>query len=329
MKSLTIGKWRGLQQCATPRGALSVLALDHRNNLRQALCPDASETVSDDDVVAFKLETVNALAASATAVLLDPEFGAAQCLAAGALPGTHGLLVSVEASGYAGLPTARVSRIFPGWGVAQIKRMGASAVKLLVYYHPESPTASAMVDLVAQVAAECAEHDIALFLETLSYSPDPAQKKLSPAARRDVVIETARQLVIDGVDVLKTEFPVDASEEQDERVWAEACAQLSAASQAPWVLLSASAGYEAYLRQVTVACQAGATGVAVGRAVWREATSLSGAERVAFLRGAARERMARITALCDALARPWHSYYAAPEVGPRWYATYRHSVLSC
>ncbi len=322
MYSLTIGKLRGLQQCATSRGALAVLALDHRNNLRNALRPDAPDSVSPAEMSAFKQEVIAALAPAASAVLLDPEVGAAQCIAAGALPGQTGLIIAVEASGYTGDPTARQSRLLPGWSVEKAKRLGANAVKLLVYYHPDAPTAAEIETFVRQVAANCIAQDMLMFLEPLSYSPDPAHKKLPPTERRRVVIESARRLVVKGVDVLKAEFPLDVAAEPDERVWAEACAELSAACPAPWVLLSASVDYDTYLWQVTVACQAGASGVAVGRAVWKEATALTGPERQAFLHGQARKRMAQITALCEALARPWTEFYIAPEIASNWYEGY-------
>lgn len=322
MTTLSIGKLRGLQQCATSRGALAVLALDHRNNLRNALNPQDPHSVSDAELTAFKVQTIAALAPAATAVLLDAEFGAAQCIAAGALPGQVALLVAVEASGYTGDPTARHSRILPGWSVEKAKRMGANAVKLLVYYHPDAPTAEEIETFVRHVAANCVAQDMLLFLEPLSYSPDPARKKLSSDEVRRVVIETARRLVAPGVDVVKAEFPLDITAEPDERRWAEACAELSAACAVPWVLLSASVGYETFLRQVTVACQAGASGVAVGRAVWKEAVNLQGQEREEFLRQVARRRMARVTALCDALARPWSDFYTAPHLEPGWYAQY-------
>lgn len=319
---LTIGKWRGLQQCATPRGALAVLALDHRNNLRQALNPADPVSVSDETLSAFKREAIAALAPVATAVLLDPQFGAAQCIASGALPGQKGLLVAVEASGYSGDPADRHSGILPGWGVEKIRRMGASAVKLLVYYHPNAAVAAEMEAFTAEVVAECAAADIPIFLEILTYSPDPTVRKLPAAQVRPAVIESARRLVGPGVDVLKVEFPLDVSAEPDERAWAAACEELSVASRAPWVLLSASVDYETFLRQVTTACRAGASGVAVGRAVWREATGLQGAARSEFLNTTARERMARITGLVDALARPWTDFYAAPAVSGTWYAGY-------
>jgi tagatose-1,6-bisphosphate aldolase len=175
---------------------------------------------------------------------------------------------------------------------------------------------------VAQVAADCAEHDMLFMLEPLSYATNPAVKKLPAAEMRRVVVETARRLVIPGVDVLKAEFPLNVVQEPDEQVWAAACAELSAASAAPWVLLSASVDYDTYVRQVTIACQAGASGVAVGRAVWKEAAGLSGPERAAFLHGVAFERLQRITHLCNALARPWSHFYQPAAPDGHWYEQY-------
>lgn len=322
MQQLSIGKCRGLQQCSTRHGTLSVMALDHRNNLRRALNPDAPESVAAAEMIAFKQQVTAVLAPAASAVLLDPEVGAFQSIASRALPGSVGLIVAVEATGYTGDPQARQSRILPGWSVGKAKRLGASAIKLLVYYHPDAPTAGEVEVLVEQVAADCAGHDIPLFLEPLSYSLDPAQKKLAGAAKRQVVIETARRLTHLGGDVLKAEFPLDITTQTGENVWVEACSELSAASAVPWVLLSASVDYDTYLRQVTIACQQGASGVAVGRAVWQEAPTLSGQAREGFLTQVALPRMERVTALCDELARPWFDMYQPPEPGDDFYKTY-------
>jgi len=316
---LTIGKYRHLQQCATRRGALAVLALDHRGNLRQLLHPEDPAGTTSQEIIDFKRALVRSLSPAASAVLLDPQFSAAQCIAGSDLPGQTGLIVAVEASGYSGDTTARASRVLPGWSVAKTKLLGASAVKLLVYYHPESPTAPEIEALVRQISADCAEQDIPLFLETLSYSLDPERKKLSPDERRYVVIETARRLTPLGGDVLKAEFPLDAQAITAENAWQEACSDLSQASRIPWVLLSASVDFETFLRQVTAACKAGASGVAVGRAVWREATEVPLESRQEFLDVTARERMRRITALVDALAKPWTDFYILPELTPEWF----------
>lgn len=319
----TVGKIRGLQQCATARGALAVLALDHRGSLRRMLHPESPDAATADEMMAFKQQLVKAVAPVAKALLLDPQVGAAQCVVSGALPGHVGLVVAVEATGYTGDPTARHSQVLPGWSVEKSKRMGASAIKLLVYYHPESPTAVEVEALIKEVAADCTTYDIPLFLEVLTYSLDPARENLPSDERRRVVPEAARRLtVIPGVDVLKCEFPLDVTEVADEREWAAACAELSAASAVPWILLSAGVDYDTYLHQVAVACQARASGVAAGRAVWKEAAGLTGQGRADFLNGVVRERLARLIALCDALARPWTEFYATPDAGEVWYKVY-------
>jgi tagatose 1,6-diphosphate aldolase len=322
VKTLSVGTYRRLMQCSTRRGAISVLALDHRNNLRTAMRPDNPQSVTDEELIAFKRQVIGVLSPKATAVLLDAEYGAAQCVVSGSLPGNIGQLVAIEATGYTGDPLARQSQILPDWGVDKISRMGASAAKLLVYYHPDAAAAAEMEALVCKVAEDCAKYDMPLFLESLSYSLDPNVKQLAPDERRYVVIETARRLTPLGATVFKAEFPVDIKSVINEQDWLGACYELTAASAIPWVLLSASVDYEVFLRQVAAACSAGATGVAVGRAVWKEAVSLQDAERLRFLVETARGRMERITSLVDALGRSWNEYYAAPEAPSDWYKGY-------
>lgn len=322
MKTLTVGKIRALQQCTSDRGTFTCLALDHRQNLRKAISQGKDAIVSDGDLTDFKLQVTRILAGEATAVLLDPQYSAAQAISSTVIPRTTGLVVAVESTGYGGEATARQSEILPGWSVAKAKRMGANMIKLLVYYHPNSPTAAEIEGFVKQIALECQTEDMGLMLEPLSYSLDPSKNALDSAEKRFVVVETARRLVVPGVDVLKAEFPLDPLVDREETVWAEACAEISQASPVPWILLSAAVDYELFLRQVTVACQAGASGIAVGRAVWKEAVSMRGAEREAFLAGTGRQRLSRLTALCKALARPWQEFYSLPDISSDWYTTY-------
>lgn len=319
MRTLSLGKCRGLAQVSTPHHAISILALDHRNNLRNALNPAEPQTVKDEDMWRFKQLVVRTTAPNASAVLLDPQVGAAQCIASADLPGTCGLVCAVEETGYTGDPTARKSQILPGWSVAQAKRLGSSAIKLLVYYHPDSPSAAEIEELVCSTAQACEENEMPFFLEPLSYSLDASKKKLPSEEKRRVVVETARRLTPLGADILKAEFPLDAAAAVDENEWRAACEELTQASMVPWVLLSASVEYEDYLRQVDIACRSGASGVAAGRAVWKEATSLSQQERYAFLIETAASRMQRLTELCDAIAQPWTAYFNVPQPQPDWY----------
>ncbi len=322
MRHLTPGKLRGLQRCTTAGGAMSVLALDHRDNLRRSLNPSDPGSVSFPVMTQFKLDVVSPLAPNASAVLLDPEAGAAQCVAAGVLPSDTGVLVAVDATGYSGEKYKRKSTLLPGWNAAKVKKMGADAVKLLVYYHPDTESARETEELVRKTAGECSDLDILFVVEPLSYSQDPDKNKLSSNEKRDVVIKTAENLTMEGVDILKAEFPLDAGTVTDETAWDQACRELSSASTVPWVLLSAGVSYEAYLRQVTVACNAGASGVAAGRAVWAEAASVTGPERSNFLHRIGRKRMQKLTSLCEALARPVNELLTPEYPEERWYKNY-------
>jgi tagatose 1,6-diphosphate aldolase len=314
MKLISIGKLRGLQQISSKRGTFTALALDHRQNLRKA----NPALVSDAELSRFKLDVTKALAHRATAVLLDPEVSAAQAIASRAIPNV-GLVVAVESTGYTGDATARQAQVIPGWTVEKAKRMGASAIKLLVYYHPDSPTAKVTEDFTAKIAEDCIKHDLVLMLEPLSYSLDE-NKKLSSDEKRYVVIETAKRLTPLNVDILKAEFPLDVND-MDESKWMDACKEISSASTVPWILLSAAVEYDVFLRQVTVACNAGASGIAVGRAVWKEAVTMDGDERMKFLRTTAKYRLSRLTSLCHALAKPYTDFYQT-EAPFDWYKTY-------
>lgn len=315
MKPISIGKLRGLQQISSSRGTFTALALDHRQNLRKA----NPAFTADEELSRFKLDVTTLLGAEATSVLLDPEVSAAQAIAAHAIPNYIGLVVALESTGYTGDATARHAQIIPGWTVEKAKRMGASAIKLLVYYHPDSPTAKEIEDFTAKIAEDCTKHDLVLMLEPLSYSLDE-NKKLTSEEKKYVVVETARRLTPINVDILKAEFPLDLNE-TDEAKWLDACKEISSASTVPWILLSAAVDFEMFLRQVTTACNAGASGIAVGRAVWKEAVTMTANDRIEFLRGTARARLSRLTSLCNALAKPYTDFYKA-ETPFDWYKTY-------
>jgi tagatose-1,6-bisphosphate aldolase len=318
-----LGTLRGLDACASEKGVFSILALDHRNNLRRALNADDPASVSHEQLVAIKRDIVRAVAGTATGVLLDPELGAGPAVYDGSLGPDAGLLVAVEETGYEGPATARWSRLITGWSVAQIKRLGANAVKLLLYYHPDAANAEDQERLLIEVAEACADADIPLFLETLGFSIDGGGK-LTGDDRRDVVVRTARRLTALGGDVLKCEFPYDASVEDRGR-WAEACAELDEATSIPWAILSAGVDDTTFEAQTEVACRAGASGVLVGRSVWKEAVHLQGAERTAWLHQTGVARMQRLVDIVESTARPWRErspLLAQAEPGPGWYLDY-------
>ncbi len=319
--SISLGKLRRLRRCATATGRFVIVAADHRQNLRSALQPNGPDRMDYSVFADFKRAVARALSPAASAILVDPEFGLGESVRAGALMPRTGLMVSLEETGYGGTGQDRSSRLLVGWTVEKAARIGADAVKLLVYYHPKAASAHAQQDLVKQVSESCLRLEMPLFLETISYSPEDGSP-LSSNQKRDAVVETARQLSSLGADVLKAEFPINPVEQPDETVWESACRELTDSSTIPWVLLSAGVSFETFLRQTALACDAGASGVMAGRAIWAEATRLVGADRDTFLSTIAINRLGALEEAVEAAASPWTDVVEAQPVEERWYATY-------
>jgi tagatose 1,6-diphosphate aldolase len=317
---LTPGKWRGLKATSSPTNStFSILAFDQRGNYRSMLPADADFAMASR----IKTEVVTALAPYITAVLLDPVYGLDAVLA---LPGDRGLLMPIEKTGYAGSPTERKVDFMPGWEIETIKRVGASAVKLLVYYHPDAGAITDEVDAtVRRIAAACHEQDLPLFVEPLSYSIDESASSNSAefaAERPRLVRETARRLSQMGVDILKLEFPVNIAFAKDENVWRRECEAVSQAVSIPWTLLSAGVDFPDFERQVKVACESGGSGFVGGRAIWKEAVTMTTSERARFLPDEGVRRLDRLREIVERSARPWTDFYAPVAFGEDWYDAY-------
>jgi tagatose 1,6-diphosphate aldolase len=287
--------------------------------------------VNYEEMVQRKLELCSSLAGYTSAVLLDPIFGAAQCLSHGVLPNDTGLLVSIEASGYSGGKEDRITKLLDGWNVEKIKRMGASAVKILIYYRPDlTELANKQLDTVNAVAMECIKYDLPFLVEPMSY---PIGNEISnpaefAAVKEQLVIKTARDITALPIDVLKTEFPADLGYKRDKPELINLCHQLDTSSPVPWVILSAGVDFEVFCQQVKIACQAGASGFVGGRAIWQEAMYIDNArERSQYLSTVGADRLKRLTEIANKYAVPWYrklglSTHELGHTSKRWYAEY-------
>lgn len=329
MTVLTPGKIRGLQQISTRDGVLAICAMDHRGSMAEMLNRVRPGSGTYAAIVERKLELCSILAPHASGVLLDPEYGVAQCIATGALPGDRGLLVSIEASGYRGTGDARLTTLLEDWGVGKIRKIGASAVKILVYYRPElKDVAAKQLDVVRKVAVDCNEHDIPLLVEAVSYRIAGETAVEMAAKRGEIVIGTARQITAMPADVLKAEFPADAGDAVGERELLARCQRLSEASRLPWVLLSGGVNYETFLRQVEIACRGGASGFLGGRAIWQEAVAMEDrAERTRFLSTVVVDRVRRLVEVAVKYGVPWYRRLGLDgkqlaEIAEGWYRRY-------
>jgi tagatose 1,6-diphosphate aldolase len=331
MIELSPGKLRGLQQVANSKGILTVCAIDHRESLRRALNEKNPEAVSYRQMVDFKLDLVGVVAPFASAVLLDPIYGAGQAIASGILPGHTGLLVSTEKTGYSGASTARITELLPDWSVRKVKKLGASAVKLLLYFRADlKKIASKQLGLVGKVAEQCIEEDIPLLVESVSYltagekdNPEEFFKK-----KPELVIEAADRLTALPIDILKSEFPADLNYEKDEAKLKSYCRELSRVSRLPWVLLSAGVDFERFRKEVEIACKAGASGFMAGRTLWQEATQISSREeRLSFFESRTVTRLIELTEMANAWAMPWYAKMGSkdgrfPDLSEGWYRSY-------
>ena len=304
---------------------MTMCALDHRGSLMKMLDEKHPQSVSYQAMVEFKLELCRILAPYASAILLDPIYGASQAIAAGVLPKSTGLLVSLEESGYSGEKEARVTDLLPDWNVRKIKKMGATAAKLLLYYRPDLDNAERQLDTVEKLAADCQTEDIPFVVEPVSYRVGRAESNPQDFAKikPQLVVETAQQITILPVDVLKAEFPSDIEYEKDKNRLLDYCYQLNEASQVPWVILSAGVSFELFYKQVEIACQAGASGFLAGRALWQEAAKIgSRQERLAFLESTVVNRLESLAKLANAYGTPWHAKIGASDVDENWHLAY-------
>ncbi|KKU21157.1 MAG: tagatose 1,6-diphosphate aldolase-like protein, tagatose 1,6-diphosphate aldolase [Microgenomates group bacterium GW2011_GWC1_46_16] len=271
-----------LQKLLTDENKITIAAVDHRGLLKTMLHPEDPEVTTEQEIREWKKQMVELYRDKVSGLLIDPSYGRelvdprAQC----------GWVLSMEKTGYRGKQEARETEILPGWSVTDAKKLGASGVKLLLYYDPENKElAKKQKDIAKQVGEECEREGMIFLLEPLTYkkSQDPY-----------VVERIVDELIDLPVDIFKLEYPGN----QDK------CVRISQKLEVPWVLLSAGVNYEQYQEQLIIACESGAAGMAVGRAVWQEFGRYEGKDREKFFREVAGPRMDELVGIVEKYGKP-------------------------
>ncbi len=315
MTTLSAGKLWGMRRLADAGDRWKMIAIDQRTPLMAPIARlRGTAEAPYEDVAAVKVAITQQLSPLSTAMLFDPNWAYPRC--AGVMSPRTGLMLSLEHHVTADSEQGRRSDVIPDWSVAQIRRIGADAVKLLVWYRPDAhPDVLAHQQaFVRRIGAECRTHDIVLLLELLVYPlPGDAPGQLD-ATRTQLVLDSMRDFAsVDyGVDIYKMEPPALLRDVPDPDGPQAAAVQkaydtLGALTTRPWVLLSAAAGPADFRRSLTYAYRAGASGYLCGRAIWQNAfeqfpdmaalgRELAGPS-TAFVQG--------INELTDRLATPW------------------------
>jgi tagatose-1,6-bisphosphate aldolase len=300
--STTSNQTRSLDDIAAEGGTFAIVAMDQRNTLRRMFTAVGREG-TDQELRDAKADVARAVTPLASGLLSDPTYGVPAITASGALAGTCGLLVAAEPSErrtYQGEPrTHRDPDLHARWVLDQ----GGDALKFFVQLRADRPVGPGEPDLlreglavVREVIADCRAAGVPVVIENLVY-PLPGEE-LQGRAREDAIIEAARALNDLDIDLLKLEYPGSP----------EACRRLAAVLDRPWAVLSAGVPFAEFTEVMRIAFDdGGASGFIAGRSVWREAVALDGAERERFLTDVARPRLAELTAVAAAHARPWRS----------------------
>ena len=312
---ISVGKLRGLQQISDATGRFTMIAMDQRGSLQKMLHPENPKAATYAEMEAVKLGVTEALAPHASGYLLDPEFGVAPAINRFALPGRTGLLVALEQSGYEKKGNWRLTTLLDGWNVEKVKRLGASAAKLLVFFNPDAPReiVDHQVKVVQSIADECQRLDLTFVCEPMSYPVDESEEAFAHH-KADTVIRTAEALSPLGIDVLKAEFPGDPKVATSPEDLRKNCDRLSRATKVPWVVLSAGADFTVFRGLVEVACQGGASGFLAGRAIWKDAfREKTLAAQMEYVRTQGVRNFQALADLAHRHARPWWDFYGGKE----------------
>src|SRR3984885_120606 len=244
------GKLRSLQRVTTTDGFFLICALDHLSDFQELLDPDP-KTVDYRRTCDAKIALIRSLASECSAFLLDARFGLAQVIASGALPGSIGLMASIEDEDYQPTTVHRKTRFRENWNMKQMKLLGIDVCKLLWFYRPDSQVAEHQRQVLRSLVEECAEFSIPLVVEPIWFALDGEDPKSETWRQRRVrgIVESAHEANSFGVDILKVEFPGYVETAEGRARAHEACKHLDSGVSVPWMLLSAGGGYEAFQTQ--------------------------------------------------------------------------------
>jgi sulfofructosephosphate aldolase len=271
-----------LDRIASPRGVLCVLALDHRDALRNAFRRAGVDDVGAETMLETKLRIVEAVGDLASGMLLD------HAAAGRSSHDVVGLLVPLERQGHELLEGGRVNEL--EFTAEDALRVGADGCKLLLHYRADHALSAARQrELVARAAEDCHDQGLPLVLEPLVYRLEGEGEDVYRAAFADLVVAGAEDLAGSGADLLKLQFPGDRA----------SCERLTRAS-APlaWALLGGSdVDGDEFALQLETACRAGAGGFLAGRTIWGGALGLRPSDQQRWLQERARPLFQRLAAI--------------------------------
>lgn len=261
-------------------GNYLMLALDHRGSFKKFINKNNPESVSNEEVIKVKKMIIDATYDDFSGVLVDPDWGLVAYENK-----EKPYLLCIEETGYTEEKSERITTLM--YTAQELKDMGASGIKILLYFNPASPEAcKKQLETAKNVVSQCKAVNLPLFLEIVTYGNEELFK-----TRSEWVIKSVQQFVDNQIlpDVFKLEYPGDD----------DACKTVTELlGDIPWIMLTRGETYEVFYEQLKSAKQNGAKGFLAGRAIWQEVADYDNdAERSKFLNHIAKERFKEVCSL--------------------------------
>ena len=245
-----------------------MLALDHRQSFLNLI-------VNNQDPIQIKKQIIKSLSNQFSGILLDTQFG---------LPAYNSLnisqpyLLAIEKSGFIENNGDRIIEI--EHQVIDLKNMGASGIKLLIYFNSQSKTAVNQLETAKKVFTDCRQNNLPLFLEIVTYNVGDDSNQVYQSVKmfldNDIVI-----------DVFKLEYP--GSPENCQKI-------TKLLGDTPWILLTKSNDFSIFSSQLKIAITGGCRGFLAGRALWQEYPKMTNPQdQLEFITNTLPQRFKEIT----------------------------------
>ncbi len=283
-----------LDALARPSGTFVMVAMDQRESLRTMLAARHGGPVGDGRLADFKLKVTRELSPSASALLVDSEYGwFARIVAEGLVAPSCGLIMAVDALDQEPGQIVEDTSLDRSVDVAAAAAAGVVALKLLVIWRDDAQR-QRRLELAQAFAELAAEHGLLSVLEPVVRGPGGLDREAA-------IVEAAAELSGTGCDLYKCQVPLEGKGGPEEITsWARA---IDAACAVPWVVLSQGVDPADFPAAVEAACKGGASGMLAGRAVW---TATVGADDpTELLRTDSVPRLQQLADIIDAHGRPW------------------------
>jgi sulfofructosephosphate aldolase len=294
-----------LAALARPSGRFAMVAMDQRESLRQMVTAATGVRPGEAELTDFKLAVARAVGPHASGFLIDTAFGFEQVASQATLPEQCGLIVAADRLRQEPDGPVADTAVDEEVNLHRARELGAVAAKLLVIWRDDEERDRRLA-MSATFVRRCADAGLLSVLEGVA---KPAFGTVGEEENTALIRSAARELSALGPDLYKAQVPLAGKGGLDRL--SEECARLDAQIPVPWVVLSQGVDRTDFPTAVRAACQAGASGMLAGRAIWSDLVGAAGDELDVLLRERSVARLTELTSIVDTYGRAWNESGAA------------------